>query len=476
MTVRQLEPAAPWNLFADLNAIPRASKKEERVAKWVQDFGKKLGLPVITDDFGNIIIKKPATPGREKSPVVILQGHLDMVHAKNADVTFDFDNQGIEMFVDGDWVRAKGTTLGADNGLGVASILAVLAAKDISHPPIEALFTLDEEQGLSGAKKLGRGLLAGKLLLNLDTEEDWVFTIGCAGGIDTLVDWKYKEEASPAASFSLKISGLKGGHSGMEIHLGHANANKLLTRVLQACAPAGLRLATFDGGNLRNEIPREARATLAVKNEKRFQKLLRAVTQELKTEFQTVETDLEVTCTAAAMPPTVMRRADQTKFLSALQAVHNGVYRMSPEVPGLVEASSNLAKITLGGGQLKVGSLQRSSVESSKMDVAAAFRAPFDLLGASVETANEYPGWKPDPSSKIVKKMAALYTKKFGEAPKIEACHAGLECGIIGIAYPKLDMVSFGPTILGAHSPNERASISSFQKFWGFFLEVLRAI
>ena len=476
--IRQLDPQLPWSLFADLNAIPRPSKKEQRIAQWVRDFAKKHQLESITDDFGNIIIKKPASPGREKSPVTILQGHLDMVHSKNADVKFDFDTQGIDMYADGDWVRARGTTLGADNGLGVAAILAVLASKDISHPPLEALFTLDEEQGLSGAKLLGRGLLKGKVLLNLDTEEDHVLTIGCAGGIDTLVEWAYKEV--PASDkyqpFEIKVSSLQGGHSGMDIHRGRANANKLLVRTLMACAPAGLQLAAFDGGNLRNEIPREAVATVMVRNEKRFQKLLKAVAKELTVEYKTAEPGLQIAAKETATPARVMRRSDQQKFLSAIRSVHNGVYRMSPEIPGLVEASTNLAKITLGGSVLKIGSLQRSSVESSKADVAAAFRAPFDLLGAKVETANAYPGWKPDPSSKVVRKMAGIYEKRFGEKPVIEACHAGLECGIIGEAYPGLDMVSFGPTIQGAHSPDERASISSFRKFWGFYLEVLAAI
>jgi len=476
--IRQLEPTAPWNLFADLNAIPRASKKEERIAQWVRDFGKKHGLETITDDFGNIIIKKPASKGREKSPTTILQGHLDMVHSKNADVTFDFDKQGIEMYLDGDWVRARGTTLGADNGLGVAAILAVLASTEIAHPALEALFTLDEEQGLSGAKQLGRGLLNGKVLLNLDTEEDHVLTIGCAGGIDTLIDWTYKEEPAQATlvPFQLKVSNLQGGHSGMDINTGRGNANKILARVLMALVPSGLRLSSFDGGNLRNEIPREAHAIVLVKNEKRFAKLLQAVSKEISLEFQTTEPNLQITAVETSRPSHVMRKSDQAKFLHAIRAVQNGVYRMSPEIPGLVEASTNLAKITLGGGKMSIGSLQRSSVESSKADVAAAFRAPFELIGAKVQTANEYPGWKPNPGSKIVQKMAEIYERKFGHPPVIEACHAGLECGIIGEAYPKLDMVSFGPLIQGAHSPDERASVSSFAKFWGYYLEVLAAI
>lgn len=476
--IRQLEPAAPWNIFADLNAIPRASKKEQQIAAWVKDFGHKLGLEVLTDDFGNVIIKKPASPGHENSPVTILQGHLDMVHSKNAEVDFDFATQGIDMYVDGDFVRARGTTLGADNGLGVASILAVLAATDIEHPPLEALFTLDEEQGLGGAKNLGHGLLSGKLLLNLDTEEDHVLTIGCAGGIDTLVEWSFKENPAPEnATFLLvKVSGLQGGHSGVDIHLGRANANKILARVLMACASAGVHLSWIDGGNLRNEIPREAKALVAVEHEALFHKLLDEAAREIATEYRTVEPNLKINATPDAPRPGVMPHQEQVKLLEAIRAVQNGVYRMSPEIPGLVEASTNLAKISLADGHLSIGSLQRSSVESSKADVAAAFRAPFDLLGAEVKTANEYPGWKPDPSSKLVQTMADLYQKMYGTAPVIEACHAGLECGIIGQAYPGLDMVSFGPLIQGAHSPDERASISSFKKFWAFYLAVLKQI
>ena len=352
--------------------------------------------------------------------------------------------------------------------MGVAAILAVLASKDIAHPPLEALFTLDEEQGLGGAKNLGRGLLKGKVLLNLDTEEDHVLTIGCAGGIDTLVDWKYKEDTTPenTTPFSIIVSSLKGGHSGMDINQGRANANKILARVLMACLPAGLRLASFEGGNLRNEIPREANAVVMVRNEKRFSKLLREVEKEIATEYKSTEPNLKITASEAPKPAKVMRKADQARFLHAIRAVQNGVYRMSPEIHGLVEASTNLAKITLGDGQMTIGSLQRSSVESSKADVAAAFRAPFDMLGAQVETGSEYPGWKPNPDSKIVQKMAGLYQQMFGNKPLIEACHAGLECGIIGQAYSGLDMVSFGPLIQGAHSPDERASVSSFKKFF----------
>jgi len=474
--IRQLEPSAPWNYFADLNAVPRPSKREERVAKFMVDFGKSLGLEVLTDTIGNVIIKKPASPGREKSPVVILQAHLDMVHQKNEDTRFDFEKQGIEMYVDGDWVKARGTTLGADNGLGVASIMTVLASKDLSHPAIEALFTLDEETGMSGAKALGRKLLKGKILLNLDTEEDHVFTIGCAGGIDTLVEWAYREIDTPAGTEGRKIviNGLKGGHSGVDIHLGRGNANKLMNRVLMACK--GVSVSTIEGGSVRNAIPRESVATVAVKSPKVFDRSFQAIVKVIMDEYSGVEPGLNIAISEAPVPAKVMRRSDQTKLLSAIRAAHNGVFRMSPDVLGLVETSSNLARVEVKDGRFFSGTLQRSSVESGKADVAATFRAPFDLIGAKIENDNIYPGWKPNPKSAVLKKMEGLYEQQFGHKPQVEACHAGLECGIIGEAYPGLDMISFGPEIRNAHSPDECASISSFQKFWGFLVEVLKQI
>jgi len=476
--IRALEPQSVWNHFADLNAIPRPSKKEERIAQFVEDFGKKLGLETLRDAFGNVIIKKPASPGRAKSKTVILQAHLDMVHQKNDGTIFDFEQQGIDMYVDGDWVKANGTTLGADNGLGAATIMAVLSAKDLSHPPIEALFTLDEEAGMGGAKNLGKGLLKGKILLNLDTEEDHVFTIGCAGGLDTNIDWKYGEEAAPAGAegFDIVVNGLKGGHSGMDINTGRGNANKIMNRVLDACQKGGLRIGTLTGGSVRNAIPRESRASVAVTKTAAFHKAFAAIVREIMDEFGTVEPDLKITCTSAATPANVMKSRDQKRFITAIRATHNGVFRMSPDVPGLVETSSNLASIVLKDGHFTCGTLQRSAIESGKADVAAAVRAPFDLLGAKITNANGYPGWKPNPKSAVLAQMETLYEQMFGHKPVVEACHAGLECGIIGEKYPGLDMISFGPNIFNAHSPDEKASIASFQKFWTFFKTVLEKI
>ncbi|NUO03416.1 MAG: aminoacyl-histidine dipeptidase, partial [Saprospiraceae bacterium] len=411
-----------------------------------------------------------------KSPTVILQGHLDMVHQKNKETVFDFGSQGIDMYLDGDWVKARGTTLGADNGLGVASIMAVLASKDLSHPAIEALFTLDEETGMTGAKALGRKLLKGKILLNLDTEEDHVFTIGCAGGIDTLIEWNYREMDTPAGSEGRKIvvNGLKGGHSGVDIHLGRGNANKLMNRVLMACK--GAAVSTLEGGSVRNAIPRESTATVAVKSPKVFDRNFKAVVKDILDEYSGIEPGLQITVSEAPVPAKVMRRSDQAKLLSAIRAAHNGVFRMSPDVPGLVETSSNLARVEVQGGRFFCGTLQRSSIESGKADVAATLRAPFDLLGAKIENDNAYPGWKPNPKSAVLKKMEGIYERQFGHKPQVEACHAGLECGIISEAYPGLDMISFGPEIRNAHSPDECASVSSFQKFWGFLVEVLKQI
>lgn len=476
--IRALEPAVVWNHFADLNAIPRPSKREERAAQFMVDFGKKLGLETIRDAFGNVIIKKPATPDRAKSKAVILQAHIDMVHQKNEGTVFDFETQGIEMYVDGDWVRARGTTLGADNGLGAATIMAVLSSKDLSHPPIEALFTLDEEAGMGGAKNLGKGLLKGKILLNLDTEEDHVFTIGCAGGLDTLIEWKYAEEAAPegAAGVVITVNGLKGGHSGMDIHTGRGNANKIMNRILQACAKGGLRIGTLSGGSVRNAIPRESVALVAVSKPGAFDKAFEAAVKDVYAEYRGIEPDLQITATAMACPAKVMKSRDQKRLLTAIRAVHNGVFRMSPDVPGLVETSSNLASIELKNGSFLCGTLQRSAIESGKAEVAAAVRAPFELIGAKITHANGYPGWKPNPDSAVLRKMVAQYEQMFQHPPVVEACHAGLECGIIGERYPGLDMISFGPNIKNAHSPDECAEIPSFQKFWKFFTAVLKTM
>jgi len=479
--IRALEPKALWNCFADLNAVPRPSKREERVVGFVLGFAARHGLSAQLDSAGNVIVKKPASADKQDRPAVIMQAHLDMVHKAGDGVRFDFDKQGIDMWVDGDWVRARGTTLGADNGLGVAAILAVLAAKDLSHPPIEALFTLDEEQGMGGALGLQPGLLTGKTMLNLDSEEDDTFTIGCAGGIDTTGSFKYTEVAHEAATavMNIQISGLRGGHSGLQIHEGRANAIKLMARLLSACGEDVVALSTMRGGSARNAIPAQCVAQVVILDEGLFAESFEREAAGIREEFRLIEPGLSIVSMpveVAAGEIGIMGAEHQKSFVLAMQAVVNGVYRMSPVVPGLVEASSNFSTIALGNGKAEWGSLQRSSVESSKVDVARAFRAPFELIGAEVKSGDPYPGWSPSTESPILEKMKVIYRDLFGEEVKVGACHAGLECGVISMAYPGLDMISFGPNIHEAHSEKECASVSSAQKFWKLLTTTLAAL
>ncbi len=476
--IRQLEPKALWNHFADLNAVPRPSKKEERVVAFIQRFGQSLGLPTETDAVGNVIIRKPASPGLEKRPAVVLQSHLDMVHQKNADSGFDFDSQGIEMYVDGDWVRARGTTLGADNGIGVASIMTILASKDLQHPPIEALFTIDEETGMTGALSLRAGMLHGRYLLNLDTEDDHELTIGCAGGVDVTATGSYAPEAVPADSqgFRLSVRGLTGGHSGMDIHLGRGNANKLMNRLLwQAAEQFGLRVSEVDGGGLRNAIPRESFAVVAVSAEKAldFQNFIENEAATLEAEYAATDPNLEVSVEGIERPAHVLPAAFQGQLLRALYTCPNGIHRMSPDIADLVQSSNNLARVLVKDGQWTALCLTRSSVDSEKNDLARAIRSAFELAGAAVKAEGGYPGWTPKPEASIVQLMRSVYETRFKEKPNVNACHAGLECGIIGAHYPDMEMISFGPNIRGAHSPDECVQISSVQKYWGYLLEVL---
>jgi len=479
--IRALEPQSLWNCFADLNAVPRPSKREERVVGFVLGFATLHGLKAQLDSAGNVIIKKPATPDRQGRPAVIMQAHLDMVHKAADGLNFDFEKQGIDMWVDGDWVRARGTTLGADNGLGVAAILAVLASKDLSHPPIEALFTLDEEQGMGGALGLQPGLLTGKTMLNLDSEEDGTFTIGCAGGIDTTGCYEYTQtpHANTAPMVAIQISGLRGGHSGLQIHEGRANAIKFMTRLLHACGEDVAALSMMRGGSARNAIPAQCVAQVVILDQARFEERFQREAAGIRAEFSLIEPGLNIATapvSGACADVQTMCAEHQKSLILAMQAVVNGVYRMSPVVVGLVEASSNFSTIALGNGKAEWGSLQRSSVESSKLDVARAFRAPFELIGAHVRSGDPYPGWSPSAASPILDKMKALYRQLFGHDVKVSACHAGLECGVISIAYPDLDMISFGPNIHEAHSEKECCSISSVQKFWKLLTATLAEI
>ncbi len=479
--IRALEPKNLWNKFADLNAVPRPSKKEERVIAFMKDFGKKLGLETIEDKVGNVIIKKPATKGMEDRKPIVMQSHLDMVHQKNNDTTFDFDKQGIKMYVDGDWVRAKGTTLGADNGLGVATIMAILENTDIEHPAIEALFTIDEETGMTGAMGLEGGLLNGEILLNLDTEEDDEIGVGCAGGIDVTATRSYEQEETPEFKIGYKITvkGLQGGHSGMDIHKGLGNANKLMNRLLfDGFENFGLRISEIDGGSLRNAIPRESNAVVAIDamNEEVFELEIKELADVIKTELKTMEPNLTIEFSKIDTPTLMMDLGVQEGLTRAIYAACNGVYRMSADIPDLVETSNNIARVLVKDGKITVQCLTRSSVESSKLDLANALRATFELTGCEVEFGGDYPGWAPNMDSAILKVMSKLYKDMNGKEAHVAACHAGLECGILGQNYPNMDMISFGPNIKGAHSPDERAQISSVQKYWKFVLKILKNI
>ncbi len=480
--IRNLEPKVLWNQFANLNAVPRPSKKEDRVIAFMKDFGNQLGLETFEDAIRNVIIKKPATPGMENRKPVVLQGHLDMVHQKNADTQFDFDTQGIDMYVDGDWVRARGTTLGADNGLGVAAIMAILESKDIPHPAIEALFTIDEETGMTGALNLKGGILQGQILLNLDTEEDDEIDIGCAGGIDVTATAEFDEEDTPEGSvgYTITVKGLNGGHSGMDIHKGLGNANKIMNRLLfDGFDNFGLQIASIQGGSLRNAIPREsvAKVIIAEVYDEAFVFDMQQIVNEIKSELKSTEPNLEIGFEKMKTTPSkVMPSIAQFYFVRAMYTAHNGVYRMSADFDNLVETSNNIAKVDLANGQLSVQCLTRSSVESAKMDLANALRSAFELMGCEVEFSGSYPGWTPNSQSEILDVLTSIYEKQNKEKAKVVACHAGLECGILGANYPEMDMISFGPTIHGAHSPDERASISSAQKFWKFLVEILASI
>lgn len=476
MSLSNIEPQIIWKNFSLLNAIPRPSKKEEKVIEFMKNFGENLGLETRKDKVGNVIIKKPATPGMENRKPIVLQSHVDMVCQKNSNVDFDFETQGIQTFVEGDWVKAKGTTLGADNGLGVATIMSILESKDLPHPAIEALFTIDEETGMTGALGLQPGELHGQILLNLDTEEDDEIDIGCAGGVDVSAYKTYTLSTAEGEGFKISIQGLQGGHSGMDIHKGLGNANVLLGRLLFSGIEAGIQMGSIDGGGLRNAIPREAFATVSVKNAKQFLESFNQLKSEILEEFATLEKDISINIDAETNSQNVLSIEDSRKLIQVLKAAHNGVYRMSPDVEGLVEASNNIARVELKQGELKILCLSRSSVESTKTAVAEQLKAVFELAAMEVTFTGAYPGWKPKPGSAIVQLMEKIYQEKFHSEPMVVACHAGLECGIIGANYPKMEMVSFGPTIKGAHSPDERASISSVQKFWTFIKTILQEI
>ena len=479
--IRNLEPKIVWNFFYDLTRIPRISKKEKKVVDYIVNFGKEHNLETVVDKVGNVIIRKPATKGMEKKKGIILQSHLDMVPQKNNDKKHDFEKDPIEAIVDGEWVRANGTTLGADNGIGVAASLAILAAKDVSHGPLEALFTIDEETGMTGAFGLKKGLLKGDILINLDSEDENEICVGCAGGIDISAVRKYKEEAAPDEMVAYKITakGLKGGHSGVDIALGRANANKIIFRFLmQAESDFGIRLAEVSGGNLRNAIPRESYAVLLLPSAKTasFEKFVKSYEKMYRAEFAETEPDLSFSGKKTEKPLSVMNKDDQFAIIRAVFACPNGVQRMSQAMKGLVETSNNLAIVKCAKGNFEAHNLCRSSVDSSKEATAWRIAGVFQLIDAKVTISGGYPGWKPNMASPILKTATEVYNKMFGKMPEIKAIHAGLECAIIGGVYPSLDMISFGPTIKHPHSPDEKVNIKSVKNFYHFLCQTLKEV
>jgi len=476
-----LQPHLLWKHFAALCAIPRPSKKEQEAVKYVKEFAIAQGLDYTIDAVGNVIVSKSATPGMEDRPGVVLQGHLDMVPQKNSDVQHDFEKDPIAAFVDGDWVRAKGTTLGADNGIGVAAALAALEDKDIAHGPLEALFTIEEETGMTGARGLEAGILKGSIFINLDSEGEGELYIGCAGGINAESLFPYVTEPADSAvnAFELRLTGLKGGHSGLDINLGRGNANKLMNRFLwNAALTCGLRLSSINGGNMRNAIPREAFAVVTVPSDKidEFKKTITEFLETITAELAGVESGVCFTAEPVECPATVMNRDSQDKFLNLIYAIPNGAIRMIADKPEIVETSTNLSIVKSNGKEVEIMCLLRSSVDSAKDDLAKAITATCALAGASTTLNGSYPGWKPNFDSKILKTMNDVFQKYYGKPALIKVIHAGLECGIFGTNYPNMDYISYGSDIEHAHSPDERVRILSVTNFWKCLVETLKAV
>jgi dipeptidase D len=476
--IKNLEPKIIWEHFYSLTQIPRPSKKEEAVRAFMKKFGQDLGLETIEDEVGNIIIRKPATKGYEDRKGVVLQGHLDMVPQANSDSNHDWEKDPIDAFVDGDWVTAKGTTLGADNGMGVAAAMAVLSSTDIEHGPVEGLFTVDEEAGMTGANALKPGILKGDILLNMDSEDEGELYVGCAGGEDANITFTFDNDKYPAdyKAFKLSITGLKGGHSGMDIPLGRGNANKILFRLMNKTQKEfGVRMADINGGSLRNAIPREAFAVIAIPSaaEKQFKEYIAEFEGIVKNELSAVDPGVSIKLEPTDAPKFVIDQKTQENLTDAIMAVPNGVIRMSDAMPGLVETSTNLAVVkTIEGNKIIAQCLMRSSVDSAKEELAERMVSTFRLAGAQVERSGAYPGWKPNMNSEILKVMQKSYNDKWGKTPEIKAIHAGLECGILGSAYPHWDMISYGPTIRFPHSPDEKVNIATVEKFWQWTLEL----
>ena len=476
-----LKPELVWYHFEEICKYPRPSKKEEKIAEYVVSVGKRLGLQVEKDKFGNIVIRKPATPGLENLKTVVLQGHIDMVCEKNRDVEHDFDKDPIYPYIDGDWVKAKGTTLGADNGIGVACALAVLEAKDVEHGPLECLFTLDEETGLTGASSLKKNWLKADILINMDSEDLGTIFIGCSGGKNTAATFKAKLEKSPRnySTFELKVAGLKGGHSGLEIHVGRGNAVKILNRAIRSYSQENnIRLAEINGGNKHNAIPREAFAVVLVpkNDEKKLKKFVAKFNDTVKAEYVSVEPDLMVSMEKHSTPEKVMDEKTQKHLLNALYSIPHGVIKMSNDIPGLVETSTNLAVVETKGKNVNIVTSQRSPVASENVDITNMVSSVLKLAGAEISYGDGYPGWAPDIHSDILKVFKSTFTKMYGKEPEVTAIHAGLECGIIKEKYPNMDMISFGPTMRDVHSPAEKLQISTVPEFYNQLKTVLKNI
>ncbi len=484
--LEELQPQGVWKNFHDLTQIPRPSGKKEQISKFLTDYGRSLGLETVQDEIGNVIIRKPASPGMEDHPGVILQGHMDMVPQKNSDVQFDFETDPIKAYMEGEWVTAAGTTLGADDGIGVATAMAILADKNIVHPPLEAFFTVDEEIGMYGAFDLKGGVLQGKTLLNLDSETEGELYVGCAGGVDINITFDYfcQPAIEGDKAFKLTIKGLKGGHSGCDINLQRANANKLLFRLLkQAVTEYEARLAWVEGGSLRNSIPREASAivTIPAEGESDLRQLVEDYEDLFIREFDGVEDNLQLLIEETPLPDAILPEEIQDNLIHAIIACPDGVYRMIPEMPDVVESSNNLAIISTTGlnnneQRIEICCLTRSSVESRKEELQSIIESTFALAGAKVEFSGSYPGWKPNLHSRILEIMQQTYNEEFAEKARIITIHAGLECGIIGRNYPGLDMISFGPTIKHPHSPDEKVNIATVQRFWQLLIATLKKL
>jgi len=477
-----LKPELVWKYFEEVVRIPRCSGNEAQISKYVAATAKRLGLAAKVDSVGNVVVKKPASPGREHVRSIVLQGHMDMVGEKNKDKVHDFSRDPIELVRKGNLLMANGTTLGADNGIALATNLAIMEDKSLEHGPLEFLFTVDEERGLTGAKSIGTDFIESRILLNLDSEDEGELYVGCAGGRDTVATWKVEFDPSSAQAMAamLKVTGLRGGHSGLEIDKGRGNALKIINRVLIGLSALGARLSSIEGGNKRNAIPREAEAKLFIPK-KAWDQAANLVAQfnaTIKAEFATVEPGLEISLAElkGARKGRVVKSAVQKKLCKTISALPHGVIKMSPDIPGLVQTSTNLAIVSTGRKSIAIATSQRSSVASEIDEICQMVANVFELGGAEVEASEGYPGWKPNLDSEILKIAKETYQSLYGKEPAVKAVHAGLECGIIGEKFPGIDMVSFGPTLQGVHSPEEKIYIDTVEKFWNYLLAILKSV